>query len=130
MTAKEYFEAKYPIHTRLKKDWCIELMESYAQIRLEEFMDRILKLQNRCDLLEKRLVLNAEKMDELSQIAEMDELSQILNTSMADSGENMKMNELFFKFLDEHYSHASENYRKELKDSFLKYLTDIKTYQP
>jgi hypothetical protein len=29
---------------------------------------------------------------------------------------------LFFKFIDKHYSHSSEHYRKELKDSFEKYL--------
>ena len=30
----------------------------------------------------------------------------------------MQQSELFFKFIDEHYSHSSENYRNELKKSF------------
>jgi len=33
-----------------------------------------------------------------------------------------KRSELFFKFIDKYYSHSSENYRKELKNSFAEYL--------
>lgn len=33
-----------------------------------------------------------------------------------------QLSELFFKFIDEHYSHSSENYIKELKNSFTEYL--------
>ena len=29
-TAKEYYESKYPNHTRLLKQWVIELMEAYT----------------------------------------------------------------------------------------------------
>ena len=34
----------------------------------------------------------------------------------------VQRSELFFKFIDEHYSHSSEIYRKELKESFSEYL--------
>jgi hypothetical protein len=33
--------------------------------------------------------------------------------------------ELFNKFIDEHYSHSSESYKQELKDSFVNYLKKI-----
>ena len=30
-TPKEFFEAKYPYHTRILKQWAIDLLEAYAQ---------------------------------------------------------------------------------------------------
>ena len=34
----------------------------------------------------------------------------------------IQQRELFSKFIEKHYSHSSENYRQELKNSFAEYL--------
>ena len=36
MTAKEHLEKKYPLHTRLLKDWTIDLMKSFADLKCKE----------------------------------------------------------------------------------------------
>ena len=46
MNAKEYYEKKYPLHTRLLKRWIIDLMESYHQSKSKEEAGEIsIKLQ-------------------------------------------------------------------------------------
>lgn len=45
MNAKEHYEKKYPLHTRLLKRWIIDLMESYYQAKSkEEAEDVVIKI--------------------------------------------------------------------------------------
>ena len=80
-----------------------------------------LDLKNKC-MEDAEIDLTRYSNNELTQIREAMRMYAERKLKLFAMPDVSQRSELFFKFIDEHYSHSSENYKQELKDCFAEYF--------